>query len=147
MRNLGFVGDAYRGLESVPYRDLRVGMLFAGAPAAFLHRALKDAAATIERMPATYISYPNGGPVFPVTRSGRMRRPDRLRLDQAYLLSFGEMLIPRHLWTTLRRFDVWIEPAIVAEWSKLIRDYASGQNRKVANSSIRCRDDLGRSET
>ena len=31
---------------------------------------------------------------------------------------------------------MWIEPAIIAEWSKLIRHYASGQHRQVDNSSI-----------
>ena len=136
LKNLGFVKDAYRRLEAVPHQDLRVGMMFPDELAAALHQALKDAAGNIVRMPATHITYPNGRQVFEVRRTARTTRPSRIQLDQAYLLSFGEMLIPRHLWTTLRRFDAWIEPAIVAEWSKLMRDYASRQGRKADSSRI-----------
>ena len=91
---------------------------------------------TIERMPATFMTYPNGGPVFPVKKIGRVLRPSRLQLDQAYLFSFGEMLIPRHLWRALQRFDVWIEPALIAEWSRLIKYYASRQGTQVDDATI-----------
>ena len=138
LQNLGFVKNAYRELENmISQHDLRVGMTFSGKDAACLHQALKDAVANIGRMPATHITYPNDDrPVFPIIGGQRFRRPYKIRLDQAYLLGFGEMLVPRHLWTTLRRFDVWVEPAIIAEWSKLIRQYALRQNVKVDNLSI-----------
>jgi hypothetical protein len=41
------------------------------------------------------------------------------------------MFIPRHLWKALQRFDVWIEPALVAEWTRLIKVYANGQGERV----------------
>ena len=46
------------------------------------------------------------------------------------------MLIPRHLWRALQRFDVWIEPALVAEWTRLIKNYASGQGKQVDDRTI-----------
>lgn len=128
---LGFVKGAYRELAEVSHLDLRVGMAFSGEIGAALHQALKDAADTIARMPATYMTYPNGGAILSVSRTPRVPRPSRLLLDRAYLSSFGDMLIPRHIWTALQRFDAWIEPALVSEWGRLIKVYANGQGRSV----------------
>lgn len=136
LRRLGFVKDAYRKLADVSHLDLRVGVRFSGEPAAALHQALKDAANNIALMPATHITYPNGGPVFPVRKSGRVRRPSLITLDQAYLFQFGEMRVPRHLWRALRRFGAWVEPALVAEWSRLIRSYALRLGVQVDDVSI-----------
>lgn len=136
LRRLGFVRDAYRRLADVSHLDMRVGVRFSGEPGTALHQALKDAANTIARMPATYITYPNGGPVFPIQKSGRVRRPSPITLDQAYLFQFGEMLVPRHLWGALRRFGAWVEPALVAEWSRLIKAYASRQGVRIDDVSI-----------
>ena len=41
------------------------------------------------------------------------------------------MLVPRQLWQTLQRFGVWVEPAIIAVWRRLIRHCASGQGFQV----------------
>ncbi len=131
LQNLGFVKEAYRKLDDVSHLDLRVGMRFPSELSAVLHQALRDAAHTIERMPATYTTFQGGGQVFPVTRSRRQSRPTSIHLDQEYLFSFGEMLVPRHLWQSLQRFGAWIEPAIVAEWGRLIRRYASSQGKQV----------------
>jgi len=129
---LGSVKEAYRRLASLSPHDLRIGMMCCGGRATNLHQALKDAVNTIVTMPATFITYPNGTCVFAVRKAGMWRAaPNSIQLDHAYLLSFGEMQIPHHLWTTLRRFDAWIEPAIIAEWSQLIRSYAVRQNRDV----------------
>jgi SAM-dependent methyltransferase len=124
---LGFVKESFRKLTQVSYLDFRVGMAFSGDIGGALHQSLKDAADTIARMPATHMTYPNGGPIFPVVRIGRLPRPSRILLDEAYLSSFGHVQIPRHLWRTLQRFDAWIEPALVAEWSRLTKFYASRQ--------------------
>lgn len=136
LQRLGFVKEAYRGLDDVSHRELRVGTRFSSQLSPVLHQALRDAANTIERMPATYMTYQEGGQVFPVTRSGRLSRPSSIHLSQAYLFSFGEMLVPRHLWQTLQRFGAWIEPAIVAEWSRLIRFYASRRGIQVDDSVL-----------
>ena len=136
MKRLGFVKDAFRRLAEVSDLDLRVGTRFSSGLSADLHQALKDAAATIEKMPANYVTYQDGGQVFPVTRSSRLSRPTAITLDQEYLYSFGEMLVPRHLWQTLQRFGVWIEPAVVAEWSRLIRTYAENRGTPVEGTAM-----------
>lgn len=133
---LGFVKEPFRKLEEVSHLDLRVGGAFSGDAAAALHGALRDAAATIATMPATYMTYPKGGPVFPTERQGRLRRPGLVRLDESYLFGFGEMRVPGHLWQTLRRFDVWIEPALIAEWTRLTKGYALSQGRPIDDTAI-----------
>ena len=136
LRHLGFVKEAYRKLDDVPNLDLRVGMSFQGELSAVLHQALKDAANNIEKMPATFMTYKGGGRVFPVKRSRMPPRPRSIHLDREYLFSFGEMLVPRHLWQSLQRFGSWIEPAIVAEWSRLIRLYAASQGTQVDDGAL-----------
>ena len=136
LQRLGFVGDAYRKLAGVSHRDLRVGMKFSGELSAVLHQALKDAGNTIERMPAAHMTYPNGGEIFPVRKSGRTLRPSSFQLDRSYLSSFGEMLIPGHLWRALQRYGVWMEPAVVAEWSRLIKSYALRQGVEAGDAAI-----------
>jgi hypothetical protein len=133
---LGFVRDGFRMLSGVSHRDLRIGMRFGGERATALHAALRDACDTITRMPAHYITYPGGGPVFPIRRGGRVPRPQTIHLDKAYLSCFGELLIPRHLWRALQRFDVWIEPALIAEWSRLMTVYTKRQGRNISNTNI-----------
>lgn len=133
---LGFVKESFRQLTQVSHLDLRVGMAFSGDIGAALHQSLKDAATTIVRMPATYMTYPNGGSILSVTNVRRFPRPTQLLLDQAYLASFGEMLVPRHLWKALQRFDAWIEPALVAEWSRLIKGYASRQGTAAEDGIV-----------
>jgi hypothetical protein len=63
-------------------------------------------------------------------------RPETIRLDNAYLSSFGELFVPRHLWRALQRFDVWIEPALIAEWSRLMNGYAARQGRTISEDKI-----------
>lgn len=131
LSHLGFVKDGFRRLAGTSHLDLRIGMSFSDVVGSALHSALRDAAATIERMPASHMTYPGGDPVFPVRRVRGMVQPTSRGLDQAYLSSFGELLVPRHLWRALQRFDVWVEPAIVAEWSRLIGHYATRLGMEV----------------
>ena len=133
---LGFVKDGFRKLSGVSHLDLRIGMLFGEDRSAALHSALRDACDTITRMPAHYMTYPGGGPVLPVRRIGRVPRPDAIHLNEAYLSGFGDLLVPRHLWHALQRFDVWIEPALIAEWSRLMSGYAEKQGRVLSDAKI-----------
>lgn len=133
---LGFVKEGYRQLAALSHLDLRIGMMFSEERAASLHKALRDACKTIAEMPATYMTFPNGGPVLPVRRASRSARPSTVKLDEAYLSTFGEMLIPIHLWKALQRFDVWIEPALVAEWARLITSYAAKQGRVLQQDHV-----------
>jgi hypothetical protein len=82
------------------------------------------------------MTYPNGGTILPVRRISRVSGPSRILLDQTYLLGFGDMLIPRHLWIAMQRFDAWIEPALVAEWTRLIKFYASRRGERVDDGKI-----------
>jgi SAM-dependent methyltransferase len=133
---LGFAKDAFRRLSQVSPQDLRVGVRLSGDIGSTLHQALKDVAATIAKMPATHITYPNGGPILQVNRMGRVGRVSEVRLDEAYLASFGEMLIPIHLWRALQRFNAWIEPALISEWIRLTKFYASRQGRSLEDARI-----------
>jgi len=134
--NLGFVREGFRNLADVSHLDLRIGSLFSRDRSPALHAALRDACNTITRMPAHYMTYPGGGPVLPVKRAGRMSKPEAIQLNEAYLASFGELFVPQHLWRALQRFDVWIEPALIAEWSRLIKAYAAGQERQIEDAKI-----------
>lgn len=133
---LGFVKEGFRKLQHVSHLDLRVGLSMTGDDAKALHAAIKDAADTITKMPATYMTYPDGSVILPVERQGRLVRPENIVLDEVYLSSFGEAHIPRHLWTALQRFDVWIEPAIISEWARIIKSYLERQGREIADADI-----------
>lgn len=133
---LGFVGDGFSRLNEVSHLDLRVGMTFSGDRASALHGALRDACRTIATMPATYLAYPNGGPVFPVRRIAALRRPSAITLDETYLSAFGDLGVPLHLWKALQRFDAWIEPALVAEWVRLMHRYAASQGRVLQEQTV-----------
>ena len=141
LEGLGFVKAGFRKLmeqgSSVSHLDMRMGMSFEGERARALHEALRDACATIEQMPVRYLTYPDGKSILQVQRLGRVTRPATLTLDVAYLWSFGEMTIPSFLWQALQRFDVWIEPALVAEWTRLMKLYAKGQGvPKLSEANI-----------
>lgn len=133
---LGFVKEGFRKLQHVSHLDLRVGLSMTGDDAKALHAAIKDAADTITKMPATYMTYPDGSVILPVEKQGMLIRPESVTLDEAYLSSFGEVHIPRHLWNALQRFDVWIEPAIVSEWARIIKSYLQRQGREMADVEI-----------
>jgi hypothetical protein len=78
-----------------------------------VHTALAEAAKTITGKPATYMTYPNGGPVLPAN----YRRPPTpktvLHLDAVMLAGYGELRVPLHLWRAFQRFACWVEPALV----------------------------------
>ncbi len=132
---LGFAGPGFRALlaSGLSPLDLRVGAAFGPDMAPAVHTALSEAAHTISAMPARYMTYPNGGPVLPVTTSRPVRpRGDALLLDADTLRGWGELMVPRHLWQALGRFSCWVEPALVAKWQRLMRGYADRQDRMLA---------------
>lgn len=96
---LGFVGGTWDGIRDITASELRV-VSVSGAPrAAALHSALRDAASTIARMPATFMTYPGSSePILP-TRRGRLSPvASAVLLDAAYLWSFQEITVSLHLW-------------------------------------------------
>ncbi len=137
---LGFAKESFQNLmREVSSLDLRVGMRFQGEPARWLHGAVRDAVENIDRMPATYLTYPSDGSrIFQVRRrkSIKTRYPDSYWLDEPFLASFGEMLVPASLWRAMQRLKVWIEPAIVAEWEAQIKRYAEARGRSVDDALL-----------
>ena len=136
---LGFAKDGFQQLlaGAVPRLDLRSASRFQDAPGRALHMALQDAADTIVRMPAYYINYPGGGPVLPTERR-RAANPAGgiIVLNEANLLSFGAMRVPTDLWRALQRFAVWIEPALISEWYRLMRAYAGRQGKSLDEGAL-----------
>ncbi len=134
---LGFAKDGFRALlVRLSATDLRVGMRVTGDLATALHAALRDAAETIDRMPSTYMTYPNGGRIFPCERTRPLRVQSSLDIEGAYLSSFGTLSIPSHLWRAMQRYSSWIEPSLIAEWIRLMRGYAERQGRDVDEAKL-----------
>jgi hypothetical protein len=72
-----------------------------------------------------------GRRMLPVERR-RLRTPQSIvELIPDYLTAFGWMRVPGHLWRAMRRNAAWIEPTLIAEWMRLMRDYARAQNRPL----------------
>ncbi len=130
---LGFAGPGFRALLAglVPRLDLRIGACFAGDAAHAVKAALQEAADLIARMPATYMTYPNGGPVLPTVRRRAPATTGEVVIDAAFLAGFGTLEVPRTLWQALGRFAAWVEPALIAEWARLMHGYAASQNRSL----------------
>ena len=136
LNELGFVREGFRALAGLSHLDLRVGMIFSGRTAQALHSAMQDGCRTVADMPARHLKYPGGGVVFPVKTWRRLPAPDVITLDEIYLSSFGTLSMPMHLWKSLQRFDAWIEPALVAEWKRLMQGYAEGQGRTLPEQAV-----------
>ena len=137
-QKLGFVKAAFKKLEDISHLDLRMGMHFDGEQGDALHQALKDAAANIRQMPVTHMTYPNGEQILRVQPSYRKgRRQGTVLLDESYLSGFGEMMIPRDLWQTLRKHTIWVEPVVTSEWGEMIQAYAQRQGRQIEESQIK----------
>ncbi len=131
-QGLGFAGEGWQRIASLSALDLRVGARFRGEGAGAVHAALREAARTITEMPAHYLTWPGTSePVMMAQRIRAGRVPAEIIIDERYLRAFGELLVPTHLWRALARYDVWIEPALVAEWIRLMEIYALHQDRKL----------------
>ena len=74
LTNLGFVRQGWRAISDLPAFDLRVGQSFSGSHARGLHQALRDAVATLVRMPIHYMTLP--------VPANRCSRPTRRGLAQ-----------------------------------------------------------------
>ena len=77
-------------------------------------------------MPATHTRYPGSDEqVFPCERGDPVRISATVRLDEAFLWSFGTFSVPVHLWQAMSRYAPCIEPAVLNEWIEVMRGYAS----------------------
>ena len=57
-------------------------------------------------------------------------------LDAAYFSFFGELRVPRHLWQAMQRYPYWVQPALTAEWVRLMKGYAGAQGRTLTPDAI-----------
>lgn len=120
----GFATDSLHALRPIHPVELRVGAVFGGDTARHLHRSLWECARTIRTMPATYLCWPaSSAPIFEVRARRQSAAPARLAIDDAFLWSFGELRVPLPIWQALTRYNVWVEPVLVAEWVRLIEAY------------------------
>jgi SAM-dependent methyltransferase len=135
---LGFVKDAFWSMDVASPFELRPGATFAEQRAHAIVQAVGDAAYTIAKMPATYLKFADKSRIFPTTYAGRFKvRPGMsVTLDASFFWSFGRTRVPLHLWIALRRLSAWIEPMLLAEWTRLIEGYARGQQRTVSLRAI-----------
>ncbi len=134
---LGFAGLGWKALAggAATVRDLRVGAAFGQANGLPVWTALREAASLIARMPATHLVTRDGAPVFPVHLLRAGKRTSFV-LDGPTLAAFGTMRIPAELWRAMGRFAAWIEPALVAEWIRLMHGYAATQARELDHSIV-----------
>ena len=135
---LGFARGGFRALldGAAAHQDLRVGARFGREASAAVHGAVWDAADTVARMPATYLTYPGGERIFPTVRGRQGPAPEELVLDAAFLDAVGTMRVPLELWRAMQRFAAWIEPALVFEWTRLMKRYAVSQGRSLDEAAI-----------
>jgi SAM-dependent methyltransferase len=131
---LGFAKKGFEALLALGTApiELRVGVSFSSEQALAVASALSRAAHTIAKMPATFTRYPNSdAQVFGVTRQRRGGASATV-LDVEMLRGWGLIEVPGHLWRAMSRFGSWIEPMLVAEWSRLMRTYAERMGLAVA---------------
>jgi SAM-dependent methyltransferase len=126
---LGFAKSGVRNLIAlgVTAQELRVGAAFTGDRAAALLAAISDVRRTLIDMPMRFTTWPNSQrPVF--ASAGRTTRPKgAVVIDEAFLATFGELIVPGALWRTMLRLGSWIDPILVTEWARLTRLYATRQ--------------------
>lgn len=96
-----------------------------------LYQALKDIASTIKTMPAKYTTLPGTKESVFHAELNKTKRPTTdLRLDFNFLSSLGKFYVPVHIWDSLTQFSVWIEPALINEWSSLMAGYGRNKEQK-----------------
>ncbi len=134
---LGFVKRGWRNLDGVPAFELRVGQRFGDRRAAALHQAIRDAVDNMVRMPFRHMTFPGSEePVLKARKERAGKAPDSVLIDREYLNRFGALTIPVRLWRSLSRHDAWIEPALVAEWVRLMHDWAETQERPLDRQAV-----------
>lgn len=111
--------------------DLRVGATFSGERAKAVAGAIADASRTIATMPANFIRYPNSEQRVFSAATARSSRGPAIALDADALSAFGRVAVPGHVWRTMQRLGVWIEPVLAAEWARLMRGYMERQGRST----------------
>jgi len=132
---LAFAKDGFRSLsvQGIVSQDLRIGARFTGPRAQAVCKALAEAKSTIARMPANFIRYPNSeARIFHATPAWAPRTRDSLVIDSELMGAYGVITVPGHVWRAMQRLGAWIEPVLVSEWARMMRNYAERMGRNLA---------------
>jgi len=132
-----FVTEAFRALTPVAPFDLRPGAVFPSELGGVLRRAIADCAKVIAEMPARHLTYADDRPVFPTAYGHVPRAARAFALTEEVLWEYGTTRVPLAVWQALRRFGAWIEPMLVAEWTRLTREYAERAGRRLGADEVR----------
>jgi SAM-dependent methyltransferase len=127
--------QAYR-LADIGTSSLRPGAQFPADASIGVHGALAKAARLIAQMPAKHMTYADDQPIFETSYESRRPPRGRVRIDQAYLWSFGTTRVPLPVWNALRRMAAWIEPMLVGEWARLMQGYAANRPRRADGDAM-----------
>lgn len=142
-KGLGFAKPAhfYRLKDLSPF-DLRVGRSFGPEMAPIVIGAIKNACASIQTMPAHFITYPGQGrTVFDCDRaSPRFSKTQHWRIDKDSLSRFGTFRLPLSLWQCMSQYACWIEPAILNEWARLMNSYNAQYDRSIYDRAFQWED-------
>lgn len=119
--------------EELSLYDLRFGAKFTGERAQLLHTALKTIRAALGSSgPLRHITYLESD--VPIFRHDNERLSNTARavgLTPAYLKSFGEVIVPAHIFHAMQRFWVWIEPTVLDEWTRMMRAIDGNEEHTV----------------
>jgi SAM-dependent methyltransferase len=138
---LGFAKAGFRALMAlgVTARDLRIGAIFTAERARAVMSALREARATIVDMPVRHTTLPNATARVFEPHSLTVRAPAAFTLDADLLAAFGDLSVPGPIWRTMLRLGAWIEPVLIGEWARLIKDYALTMGRVLAPGEVEAR--------
>ena len=128
-KGLGFVKEeGWKALGNLRNNDLFIGAIIHDASLAnAITQTLKHIASTIKTMPAHFMTYPGTQERIFELELARLKTPSSVVLNLDYFRLFGLMRVPSHIWNTLSKYSVWIEPAIVNEWAYEQMTYAKHQ--------------------
>jgi 2-polyprenyl-3-methyl-5-hydroxy-6-metoxy-1,4-benzoquinol methylase len=132
-RGLGFIkADGWEQISAYSSNDFYIGAHYSDSSTVqAVYRTLKDIASNVKNMPAKYTTLPGTDEsVFHVELNRTQKPKTDLLLDFDFLASLGKFYVPIHIWDSLSQFSVWIEPALVNEWSSLMAGYSLNKHRE-----------------
>ncbi|WOD09507.1 methyltransferase domain-containing protein [Pseudomonas sp. NyZ704] len=123
-KGYGWASSHFYKLHALSPYDLRVGAAFDAETAASLIAALKDICRNIEAMPVKYITYPGQAKqVFECNRVAGKVAKGAWQVNKQTLSDLGTFKVPTYLWQTFSQHACWLEPAILSEWTRLMRSW------------------------